>query len=82
MTDWLKAGDGNIICPGYDNHEARILPKGEEYALTDDGHVCCDECRKKWAANCDVCDKRPGKRLQWVAGTETWVCDECRETTP
>jgi hypothetical protein len=29
------------------------------------------------AANCDVCDSRPGVRSVLAAGIETWVCDDC-----
>ena len=47
MTDRLEAGDGNIICPGYENHKARILLAREVFALTDSGEVVCSECEKK-----------------------------------
>jgi Zn-finger nucleic acid-binding protein len=29
------------------------------------------------AANCDVCDSRPGVRSVLAYGIETWVCDLC-----
>ena len=48
MTDRLEAREGNIICPGYENHKPRILPKGEVFALTDEGYVVCQDCEKNW----------------------------------
>lgn len=48
MTDRLEAGPSNIICPGYENHKARILWAGEGYALTKYGDVVCRDCEQKW----------------------------------
>lgn len=49
MTDRLEAKEGNIVCPGYDNHKPRVLWAGEGYALSKYGDVICRECEAKWA---------------------------------
>jgi hypothetical protein len=48
LTDYLEAKEGNIVCPGYEVHEPRILDTGEVFALTDEGSVVCSDCANAW----------------------------------
>lgn len=38
---------------------------------------CTPDQQKHGAANCDVCDKRPGVRRMTAYGSDTWVCEKC-----
>lgn len=49
MNERLEAKEGNIICPGYDNHKPRVLEAGEMFAHTDTGEVVCSECEWRWS---------------------------------
>jgi hypothetical protein len=39
--------------------------------------VTCSHTEMEAAANCDVCDQRPGIRSITAYGIETWTCAAC-----